>query len=229
MSQQYIAKELIHFTKKYEMLLDILNGRVLLGGPDIEESRRGGIYFSFNYREDISQDKMIEVNKVCFSDIPERQTDIHKKKYGHFGIAFDKDFIVRQGGIPKHYIPLNATINSRWANEAETTKSFFDRMTKELYNYFNDLISESFEDPDEVKRKKYQRLHDFCMIHIYPYYKFFDHTLPNEDRYNYYFEREWCVVGSVKFKLGDIKKVLLPKEDETRFREESPDYKGPVN
>ena len=228
MSQQYIAKELTHFTKKYETLRDILKGCVLLGGSDIEESKKGGTCFSFYYRRDISQNEMIEVNKVCFSDIPEGQTDIHKQKYGHFGISFDKDFIVGKGGIPVHYVPRDATINSRWANGDEKRASFFDRMTKELYGYFDSLIVESFQDPDEEKCKKYQRLQEFCTIHINPYYKFFDHTLSESDINNYYFEREWCVVGSVKFNWGDIRKVLLPQEYETEFRKNFPNYKGPV-
>lgn len=229
MSQQYIAKELTHFTDKYETLCDILKDSVILGGPNIEDSKKGGICFSIRYEKDISQDAMIEVNKVCFCDIPEGQTDIHKEKYGAFGIAFDKDFIVRKGGIPVHYVPRDATINSQWANENETRASFFDRMTKELYRYFDSLIVESSQDQDVEKRKKYRRLQEFCTIHIHPYYKFFDHTLPDSDIDNYYFEREWRVVGSVKFKLDDVKRILLPQEYETRFREDFPDYKGPVN
>ena len=73
MTQKYIAKELTHFTKKCETLCAILEDRVLLGGPDIEFSRKGGIEFISMYREDISRNSMIEVNKVCFSDIPEGQ------------------------------------------------------------------------------------------------------------------------------------------------------------
>jgi hypothetical protein len=229
MSQQYIAKELTHFTKKHETLCDILKDSVILAGPNIEDSRKGCTCFSIKYKEDISQQAMIEVNKVCFCDIPEGQTDIHKEKYGDFGIAFDKAFIVGQGGIPVHYVPREATINSKWANGVETRASFFDRMTKELYAYFDSLIGESSQEQDVEKKRKYQRLQEFCTIHVNPYYKFFDHTLPDAHIDNYYFEREWCVVGNVKFKLSDIRRVLLPQEDVTRFRNDFPDYKGPIN
>ena len=208
MTQKYIAKELTHFTKTYGTLCAILMDRVILGGPDIESSRKGGITFISRYKKDISQNEMIEVNKVCFSDIPEGQTDIQKAKYGDFGIAFDKDFIVRKGGIPVHYVPREAVINPMLTNEGETRASFFNRMTKELYDYFDSLICKYWE--DEKKREKYQRLHEFVEIHIKPYYKFFDHTLPDADINNYYFEREWYVVGSVKFEMSDIRNVLLP-------------------
>ena len=227
MTQKYISKELTHFTDTYETLCAILKDRVLLGGPDIEFSRRGGREFISMYKEDISENAMIEVNKVCFSDIPEGQTDIHKAKFGDFGIAFDKDFIVRKGGIPVHYVPLEAAINSRWAKAGETRGSFFNRLTKEMYGYFNSLIGEYFDDKE--KREKFQRLHEFIEIHIKPYYKFFDHTLPDTDKNNYYFEREWFVVGNVKFNMSDIRNVLLPQEYESKFRQKFPKYKGPVN
>jgi len=231
MIQRYIAKELTHLTKKYETLCDILADQMLIGGsdgkPDMELSRKGGIEFVSMYKEDISNNAMIKVNKVCFSDIPEGQMDIHKQKYGHFGISFDKDFIIRKGGIPVHYVPCKAAINSMWANEGETRDSFFNRMTRELYGFFNSLIGEYFH--DEEKRKKYQRLQEFVEIHIKPYYKFFDHTLPDADINNYYFEREWFVVGNVKFNMSDISNVLLPQECESKFRQEFPKYKGPVN
>jgi hypothetical protein len=100
-------------------------------------------------------------------------------------------------------------------------------MTKELYDYFDSLIGEHFH--DDEKRKKYQRLHEFIEIHIKPYYKFFDHTLPDAHTDNYYFEREWYVAGNVKFKMSDIRNVLLPQKDESKFRQKFPEYKGTVN
>jgi DNA polymerase elongation subunit (family B) len=151
MTQKYIAKELTHFTKTYEKLCDILKVSVMLDGPNIEDSRKGITEFIFMYKKNISQNAMIEVNKVFFSDIPEGQTDIHEQKYEHFGISFDKDFIIRKGGIPVHYVPREAAANSRGANEGETRASFFDRMTKELYGHFDSLIVENFH--DEEKRK----------------------------------------------------------------------------
>lgn len=226
MSQQYIAKELTHFTKQ-QAFHKILEQKILLGGPNVEGLNEGSICYSSYYRNDISQNDMIEVNKVCFCDIPAGQTEIHMKKYGNYGIAFHKDFIVKKGGIPVHYLPRDATINSRWADAGETRASFFDRMTKELYEYFNNLISESIQnsDGDSVK---YQKLHAFIETQIKPFFQFFDHSLSDDDRDNYYFEREWRVVGNIKFKLNDVKRVFLPQEDESSFRAKYPNYKGKI-
>jgi len=226
MSQQYIAKELTHFTER-ENFYRILEQKTLRGRP-VEGPSEGSICYLSSYRNDISQNDMIEVNKVCFCDIPVGQTEIHMKKYGNFGIAFHKDFIVKKGGIPVHYLPRDATINSRWADEGETRASYFDKMTKELYNYFDSLIVESIQNPDG-KSDKYQRLHSFIETQIKPFFKFFDHSLSDDDKDNYYFEREWRVVGNIKFNLNDVKRVFLPQEDEPIFRRKFPNYKGLVN
>lgn len=226
-AQNYIAKELTHFTT-YERLCKILNDCVLLGGPNIEDSKKGVVSLSIYYKADISQDEMIDVNKVCFSDIPEGQTEIHRAKFGDCGIAFDKDFIIGKGGIPVHYVPNDAIVDLMSAN-GEKGESFFNRMTKELYEHFDSLICESAQDPDFVKKDKYRRLYNFVVRHIYVYYIFFDHTLPDKDPDNYYFEREWRVVGSVKFRLSDIRNVILPQEDVAKFGKDCPNYKGPVN
>lgn len=226
MAQMYIAKELPHFTKEYKKLCDILTDKVLLGGPDIELSRKGGIEVISRYREDISNNSMVEVNKVCFSDIPEGQTDIHKAKFGQFGIAFDKDFIVRKGGRPVHYIPRKAIINPMLSNGGEAMDNYFNKMTKELYGYFDNLLCEQSKD---AEKKTYQSFHDFIEIHIKPYLKFYDHALPDAHIDNYYFEREWRVVGNVKFNISDVRNVLLPQEKEIEFRADFPQYKGPIN
>ena len=132
-TQNYIAKELTHFTEKYDTFCDIINDRILLGGPNIEVSRKGGIEVIINYKENINQDKMIEVNKVCFCDIPEGETAIHKKKYGEFGISFEKFFIIGKGGIPVHYVPNDAIIPELLDKGHKTKANLFNDLTKELY------------------------------------------------------------------------------------------------
>jgi len=226
MSQQYISKELTHFTKR-EAFQNILEQKILLGGPNVEGLNEGSICYVSNYRNDISQNDMTEVNKVCFCDIPAGQTEIHMKKYGNFGIAFHKNFIVRKGGIPVHYVPKDATINSPYADAGETRESYFNKITKELYSYFDNLIVESSQNPNG-KSDKYRRLHSFIETQIKPFFQFFDYSLPDDDRDNYYFEREWRVVGNIKFKLNDVKRVFLPQEDVGDFGAKYPNYKGEI-
>ncbi len=51
-------------------------------------------------------------------------------------------------------------------------------------------------------------LGEFLMFQIFCYFKFFDHDLPDDHDENYYFEREWKIVGNLKFTLNDIKRII---------------------
>ena len=47
---------------------------------------------------------------VCFCDIPFDELGIHCTKYGRFGLAFDKSFMVGQGAASVMYLPLGGPI-----------------------------------------------------------------------------------------------------------------------
>ncbi len=68
----------------------------------------------------------------------------------------------------------------------------------------------------------------FFNYSIFSYLKFFDQSLSEDDPENYYFEREWRVLGEVKFDIKDVRRVLLPEEYAKRFREDLPDYYGQI-
>jgi hypothetical protein len=52
------------------------------------------------------------------------------------------------------------------------------------------------------------QLQMFLDYHIFSFLKFFKHNLPDAHRENYYFEREWRVVGRVQFNMEDNKKNI---------------------
>lgn len=41
----------------------------------------------------------------------------------------------------------------------------------------------------------------FLSFHIFSYLKFFDHSLNDDHEDNYYFEREWRVIGNIHFSI----------------------------
>ena len=44
---------------------------------------------------------------VCFCDIPVSDFAIHTTKYGCFGVAFSKQYLLgRKGAAPVHYVPI---------------------------------------------------------------------------------------------------------------------------
>lgn len=59
------------------------------------------------------------------------------------------------------------------------------------------------------------------------YIKIFDETLAENDPDNYYMEREWRVIKSIKFGLDDIRKIYLPSEIYVKiFKDIFPSYCG---
>ena len=56
----------------------------------------------------------------------------------------------------------------------------------------------------------------------------FDSEKDDADEENYYMEREWRVVGPVRFALEDVCRVILPKPLAKRFRADVPGYMGQI-
>ena len=118
-TQRYISNELTHFVgsklrksknkskedKQYELLIRIL-GEGWLYNPKV------GVELVIIPSAKISQNKMYLPQMVCFSDIPVEDLTLHVKKYSRFGISFNKDFVVKQGGVPVHYIPAQSHVKA---------------------------------------------------------------------------------------------------------------------
>jgi ribosomal protein L24E len=47
---------------------------------------------------------------VCFCDIPIGDLGIHIKKYGQFGLAFKKSFLIERGANPVLYVERNSAV-----------------------------------------------------------------------------------------------------------------------
>jgi len=63
-------------------------------------------------------------------------------------------------------------------------------------------------------------------FHVFSYLKFFNHLYPDDHPDNFYFEREWRVVGNVGFKMEDAKRVFIPEKCAKQFRQDCPQYYG---
>jgi hypothetical protein len=73
-------------------------------GPDIEI--KGLIKINPHAR--ISKNEMINPQMICFCDIPIEHLSIHSRKYGRFGLCFDKAFLLNQGVTPVFYVANEA-------------------------------------------------------------------------------------------------------------------------
>lgn len=237
--QKYVSNELTHFVgrksktdeERYAVLAKILTDGQLTYDPN--KPRHAGIStygIGGSISVDFSTNEMYLPTMVCFCDIPINDLSIHMQKYGNFGISFNKDFIVKKGGRPVFYIPKRAV--SR-ISDFQDVAQYFTPKIRDYQNLFECLRTTSpvdlplniqtlmSENPNIIEGLKL-----FFDYSIFCYIQCFDHTLNDEDANNYYFEREWRVVGDVDFTLDDVKRVFIPESYEVKIRQEFPNYKG---
>lgn len=208
-SQGYISNELIHFVgraykddDKYQLLLKILESGCLSNSEENAKKPIGIAGTEINGAAKISQNEMYIPQMVCFCDIPRKHLKIHTTKYGRFGLAFEKDFIVNNGGTPVYYLPLEAKVSS-----SIKKGRYFD---KKLDKFQNDILEVVNTKCPEV-RDIIKDIEAFLDYHVFSYTKFFDHTLADKDPDNYYFEREWRVLGNLKFSMEDVTSIFIPR------------------
>jgi len=183
---------------------------------------------------------------------------IHTAKYNRFGIAFSKDFLISHGASPVFYIARTARTTLRLVGHgdhadffrdesypsllgsARNRGEFYDELRHRLLDLVEsqaNLVQEMLEtynkgasDP-QLHRLALYRAIDLpvaLFTYFFGYTKFFDPTLPEDDPCNFYMEREWRLLGEVKFTIGNIARVLLPSEFIECFRIEAPEYDGPI-
>ena len=119
--------------------------------------------------------------------------------------------------------------------EITTKAEYFDKMLQtynKVVSLFAGLINQTsaVRDVEENLRHHYD-LTDFRLFldfHVFSYLKFFDHALLDHHPDNYYFEREWRIVGSLPFDMDDIVRVFITKEYAKQFRKDCPDYYGQI-
>lgn len=193
--QNYISDKLTHFigrkltnqNSKYDLLVKILNDKQLSPPPHVNGL---GSAVKMSPKNKISDNDLYQPYMICFCDIPDNNLKIHTEKYSCFGISFSKNFIVNNGGRPVFYIPKNSEIANR-----------FDNIFKKHERIFTNIPSVTDID-----------LFQFFSYDIFGYIVFYDHNLPDEHPENYYFEREWRIIGSLNFTLKDIKSIYIPRK-----------------
>ena len=167
--------------------------------------------------EDVSQPSY-QPQAVCFCDIPVEHLGFHMQKYGRYGLAFRKRFLIEKGASPVFYVarnskPADAILESR----EEYFQQEFERYQK---LWATGAVRDALDSSN---------LHKFLAFHVFGFIKMFDDTLPEDDPNNFYMEREWRRIGNVHFELYDVARVILPEAFGQRFREDLPDYVGEFN
>ena len=186
----------------------------------------------------LSSNTMYNPMMVCFCDIPAPDLKIHMDKYSQFGIAFKRSFLVQKGARPVFYVPLDrldiygSVIAGLNAPNPTSHEDVFTQLVNQYHEAFDKVLSESRTLPGDHPYKKWMlRLHELRTeldFRVFSFIKYFEASKSEADAENYYMEREWRLLGCLKFALQDVWRIILPAEYAKRFRQDFPDYNGQI-
>jgi hypothetical protein len=261
-SGEYVSDELFHFVgrhkedddARYALLKHIVGTGLLTGcfDSDGKATKRG----PFNELTPFhSHDKTLpenhpwlsedltKIDAVCLCDIPEGSLGGHMNRYSHFGLSFDKSFVISKGGNPVNYVCFDsldwvdvfANTEAGATSPCETLETRF----KELYVQFMNLKRIiTGKEPKKIDFKHFDR-NDLGQVWLLFRSRFEDYVLnylkpfrnPTEQNAwnNFYMEREWRVPGYFEFASDDIKQIVLPNNEYvSKFTNEMPEFSGRV-
>ena len=236
--QRYVSKELTHFigrnlneAKQYDLLIKILRSRWLTHPP-----HNPSISGNLSINSSANLQEMYSPEVVCFCDIPIDDIEIHMSKYSRFGMSFLKNFLIEKGANPVFYLSKNSIVkplsNLKNPEEIMGRNEYFETMLKEYHEFFRFLETKIREFSDAVgvseEEKQLRELQRFFDFHIFSFIKLFDDSLPDKDPENYYMEREWRLLGNLKFRFDNVVRVILPQKFAQQFRNDIPDYVGQI-
>ena len=233
-TQRYVSPELTHFVgqglssedQRYSLLVnDILKGGCLKF-PPIDDSRcieglSGNLPIVGGTRTPDGDDTEAAYSqRICFCDIPVTDLEIHMNKYSRFGLSFLKRFLIGKGANPVMYVAENSQALSFRLPESTRDEPWSRRRVFER----NIELLEEYRRENRGKFPMY--LEYFLDILVLPFIKYFDDSASDEHKANVYMEREWRVIGDVKFTLSDVHRVFMPERYAERFRKDLPNYTG---
>jgi hypothetical protein len=257
-SQRYVSKELTHFVGRgmsdeaaqYVLLIRILSGGWLSHAPH-DPDIVGNI--GVNKGATLSSNELYAPQVICFCDIPLDDLEIHTKKYSQFGIAFSKAWLVTRGATPVFYVARDALVSNVFMAGLEDAPelpedfpAYLERIRASrkgiglLFDETNERAERIMQPLGQIiarlpRPEGRRELSDlgsvfqFLSFVVFGNLKFFDCNLDDSDNENYYMEREWRVLGHLKFALDDVVRILLPKDFGPRLRKDLPSYGGQVH
>jgi Putative abortive phage resistance protein AbiGi, antitoxin len=86
-------------------------------------------YFDVNVDAPMTSNKFIDPEMICFCDIPYEPVElfrIHTAKYKRFGIAFKREFLIRQGANPVFYVATSSATPLRIVGDGGDLCDFFE-------------------------------------------------------------------------------------------------------
>ena len=238
-SQRYVSPDLTHFVgrglpsqeEQYRRLRTILQERQLRAGSP-EPPGRAAYALETHPSERLSENSAFRGSYVCFCDIPLGDLDLHMRKYSRFGIAFRKKFLVKKGATPVMYVPGHGRpallpFRPYGRGIVRSNSVAFDEFWRR-YQRLRARMEETGRGGDRELARLFSDVRGFLDVNILSHLKFFDPHLDDNDKQNFYMEREWRVMRQVRFRLVDVTRIVLPERFARLFRRDVSRYDGEV-
>ncbi len=247
---RYTSDELTHFVgasapndeERFQTLLRILRSGRLRASDGSRTTDEAAMLLSITGNKKISDGSAVRGVIVCFCDIPLPSLGLHMSKYGPFGIAFSRTFLVAKGANPVFYVVNNATLPGisvvpTEAGSHEVARDITRADLMDLTHWeamristrVHDMMFES-KDPDFQKLLgRIAHLHMLLYQATFAFVKPFNSAEAADSPENYYMEREWRVYGDVQFEMCDVQRIIVPRTFHDRLRQECPSYAGDLH
>ena len=218
----YTSNELYHLVGRthpldhehnYGILLKIIDDYCITHpphNPRLIEHR-----ITLNLDKDIFSGELVSPTMTCFCDIPFESLSIHIRKYGSFGIAFPRDFLISNGARPVNYVPMQP---SDWRGTWGTAYGAgllndWEQVWRGSQEYLIKPLGHgtrmrNLGKMPESSEEASVALDEIVTQHL-AFTKPFDSELSMDDPNNYYMEREWRKIANLPFTLSDIAMVLV--------------------
>lgn len=250
-NQRYVSNELTHFVGRgqeaeaqYQLLKEILRTGELRRDPSRPAGSPSVGWINLN--NPFSHRTKYHFPGVCFCDIPVADLPVHIEKYSPFGVAFSRSFLVNRGASPVFYIAKDSEIDPGGNADASirqsqvtpfTRSNFFDEMLDSFHKLSIELlqVASTVTDADGSKARQLAeignrlgQLRPYLDEYVFSYCVPFDSTLAESHKEHFYMEREWRVLGDLRFSLADVVRVIVPESFRTCFRTDFPNYSGQI-
>jgi len=166
---------------------------------------------------------------VCFCDIPINDLHIHIKKYTPFGISFDKSFLIKNGANPMFYISNNSLVHKIGGNDKIKLSEGYDYIRHEFHYILTASANFLKNNIPDITTERVMHLYHFINYYMFSFLKFFDAKKSDDDKDNFYMEREWRILGDLSFSLEDVERIILPRAYGKKIREDLPEYCGQIS
>jgi hypothetical protein len=147
-------------------------------------------------------------------------------KYGPFGISFPKPFLCQHGGNPVYYVARDARAVLSRDRSHDTLGRLFPAEIRRFLDRNPHFASGDRDDAwrDAVAFHTFVRNYVFAFVKPFKVADADGRPVSDDDPANVYMEREWRVLGPVRFATSDVSRITLPREYAARFRSDCRSY-----